>query len=1148
MFSAVSAALVPLLSLPSTGAEPPETTVKAGRLAATIRHADAAWQRLELMPDGSNLLRLPAQDPVATLDTSAGQVRSDQPTISTKTELRTTEKGRQLTVIQARKDWLLRYTLHCSASTTSIACQASWKRTGPEPSLVQGATLTIPGLAIDGDPATFCVLPALWPAEHQRFADNRPGHVVQERSWLTGHASQAVVYAPASKIGVFAGHELLLDGTRMIATQRDGAVDLTLTFNVRGRIKPGETWDIGRLHLRVARGDEAAIRRHFGAFTDSLGNGPVAESPDWLDRCAVYSGYPRGPIGVGFNGGGDLRTFAEHLSHVADLGLTTVWLNPIYTSPPGIYGIKDHKAIAKELGTEADLRRFVDRAHELDLRVWLDLVSHGPAKGTPMAKSTPSEAWARDRKGELHMSWGKNLTGDYTHPAWQGVMSDVAAYWVKQFDVDGYRHDCGHGSSGQNWSPEAPYRPSAAGPFGGVELTRVVRDRIRRIKPDAAILSETGGPVFFRSADLLYDYPFYLGCRELTYGMGLEAWITAMRRWLQWSQQTYPSGALGGLLRFLENHDTVRSTNLFGLGPAQALTALAIFAQGTPMLYQEQAIGASRAIRRWLRLRRRLPELHLGRADYQAVRSSHPHVLPLLRMTHEAAAVVAINLSGHNVRTRLAWPAELAARWPVCRDAVTGELIEVRNATCEATLPAYRPVVLALRKQGGSFAALEPERLRLAALPEGAPPKVEQQVRDDEHGGRTYRLALPPLASWFVETGEGVAADVFRKRYRPGEFPTLDACWQPLRHGLWDACATARLGFRTEEGREILVSAIDVGQLRDARIVDAEHDGRGVELILSTRDRGDRPYALEHRAGETTPRALPTVDRDVPGLSIDPFYVVMANDHYRLKLARRHGGAIAALAIGGKPLPTPGLAEVTSEVYTDWGIYRKGRRFGTREVPRPRLSVDHDGGRRTVTFRGALRGPSWNGVQRGWPRNPIMRYRLAYAADASDRLRLTLGATCEKDRPGTSAFLALRWELHGVTGWTLACGDEGELPEAGQRGAPGQGHLADERHAPDERHLASKRHAAGERPGQRVFQSAVVERLRRDWRLTIHTQAGDIEVSHPADGDGLPANTFLLDHRDGRMNLFVALLSGGNVDLKAGVEVVGEVAFRFKGR
>jgi len=1127
-----------------------DSAPRTAGLAPMLRFSDqtGGWAGLRLADPPVELLADSAeQTPTATLHVKGCDV-ADVCKGNTFSRVHSTRQGLlEVTRTSRSAQWSSRSIFRVDERCGRITRRVGWTYTGDDAVEVSRAVLRVPRLRFDGDPTGFCLLPAAWPARPTTFAALQPGRRTSESNWLTGQSGIMVAHAPKLGLSVFVGHELSLDGAIAGIEEESDGINLCHYLKTTGRIVSGQTWDVGIQHIQIVRGDWQATLSALADFSESLGNGPPPDSPQWLDRCVVYSCYPHGPIDAGFNAGGGFAGLEKQLAYLAKLGANTIWLNPTYTEPPGIYTIHDHRAVAGALGTEEDLKRFVRSAHTLGLRVWLDLVSHGPAQDSPDARKAPPEAWARNRDGSLCMSWGTNLTGDYSHPAWQTYMSDVAAYWVERFGIDGFRHDCGFGSSGLNWSPDSPYRPSAAAPFGGVMMTQAVRNRIRRIRADAAVFSETGGPLFFRSADLIYDYPFYLACRELTYGTTIEQWIPRMRRWLQLYQATYPRRTLRGLVRFVENHDTVRATRFFGVGPAQALTALAIFCRGTPMLYQEQEIGFGPVLRDWLALRNRLPALHLGSADYEAVHSSDPGVLPILRRTDTAAAVAAVNLSGRTVQTTLSWPAEIAEALPVIQSIETGRSISTGRNGCTVTIPAYRTIVLALRTTPADGIG---SRQSASSATSTSPPVTTLVAGESFRpltGGQTeYRITLHPATDWYVETAEGVLADEFVERHRPGPFPTREPCWRPLGFGLWDTTRWAAIGFRSADGRAVRIGRIDVPRLVDARIEDASNVGRDVQVVLVTHDRGDRPYeisdglssnrsaifhpcqgvpepaqspsaALQENASANRPPSLfgkegSRIDplsaqrSGGPLTNVDPFYVMLENAHYRLRLARRHGGTIAALELGNTELPHVDAAEVSSDLYSDWGLYAKGRYAGTREEPKPRLTLHKADGRCEVTFTGRLKGSSWNGVQQGHPLEPPTRYRLAYQVNDSPVVLLTFGLTGEVDRPATGAFFALRWRICGVRSWSVATGGKQTS------GRP------------------------GERTGQRVFESALLTVADAEWTISLHTSAGRIILRRHSRAVVQPANTFLLDHGPDTMDLFVALLNGNPVDLKADKE------------
>ncbi|HEV2867572.1 MAG TPA: alpha-amylase family glycosyl hydrolase [Allosphingosinicella sp.] len=97
------------------------------------------------------------------------------------------------------------------------------------------------------------------------------------------------------------------------------------------------------------------------------------------------------PAHKGFYHGGDLRGLTSRLDYLEGLGITAIWLGPIYQNkavqgPPGGesagyhgYWITDFLNVDRHFGTHADLRRFVDAAHARGIKVYLDIITNHTA-------------------------------------------------------------------------------------------------------------------------------------------------------------------------------------------------------------------------------------------------------------------------------------------------------------------------------------------------------------------------------------------------------------------------------------------------------------------------------------------------------------------------------------------------------------------------------------------------------------------------------------------------------------------------------------------------------------------------------------------------------------------------------------------------
>ncbi len=112
--------------------------------------------------------------------------------------------------------------------------------------------------------------------------------------------------------------------------------------------------------------------------------------------------------------GGDLKGIQQHLPYLKELGVTTLWLTPLYdnddsTSDYHGYGAVDEYAVEDHFGTMEDFRQLVAAAHQLGLKVLLDMVPNHVGPKHPWATSQPAPGW-------LHGTLENHLNTDYDYP------------------------------------------------------------------------------------------------------------------------------------------------------------------------------------------------------------------------------------------------------------------------------------------------------------------------------------------------------------------------------------------------------------------------------------------------------------------------------------------------------------------------------------------------------------------------------------------------------------------------------------------------------------------------------------------------------------------------------------------------------------
>jgi neopullulanase len=112
--------------------------------------------------------------------------------------------------------------------------------------------------------------------------------------------------------------------------------------------------------------------------------------------------------------GGDLKGVTDHLDYLKDLGVTTLWLTPVYdqnnsTSDYHGYGAVDLYKVEDHFGTMADYQAFVSAAHRQGLKVLFDTVPNHVGPNHPWAKSQPAPGW-------LHGTTQNHPNTDYDYP------------------------------------------------------------------------------------------------------------------------------------------------------------------------------------------------------------------------------------------------------------------------------------------------------------------------------------------------------------------------------------------------------------------------------------------------------------------------------------------------------------------------------------------------------------------------------------------------------------------------------------------------------------------------------------------------------------------------------------------------------------
>lgn len=164
---------------------------------------------------------------------------------------------------------------------------------------------------------------------------------------------------------------------------------------------------------------------------------PLRDDPQWWRSAVVYQVYPRSFADANGDGTGDVQGIIDKLDYLADLGVDAVWVSPWYPSPlaDGGYDVSDYRGILPEFGTLADADAFVARAHELGLRVLIDLVpNHSSDEHQWFVEALAAEPGSAERDLYLFRD-GRGDDGELPPNNWPAMFGGGA--WERTTDADG---------------------------------------------------------------------------------------------------------------------------------------------------------------------------------------------------------------------------------------------------------------------------------------------------------------------------------------------------------------------------------------------------------------------------------------------------------------------------------------------------------------------------------------------------------------------------------------------------------------------------------------------------------------------------------------------------------------------------------------
>jgi len=373
--------------------------------------------------------------------------------------------------------------------------------------------------------------------------------------------------------------------------------------------------------------------------------------PDaWWEGAVVYQIYPRSFRDSNADGIGDLRGITEKLSYVASLGVDAIWISPFFASPMLDFGydVSGYYTIDPIFGTLEDFDRLLVRAHELGLKVIIDMVwSHTSDQhlwfaesrydrrnpkadwyvwAGPKSDGTPPNNWLsvfggvawtwepRRRQYYLHHFLSAQPKLNLRNAAVVAALLEIGAFWLDR-GVDGFRLDAvdfmAHDAALRDNPPDAsvngtPVRPFAMqahhfdlGDPAIFDVLASIRALLKRY-PGSVSIAEVGSvgamdDAFERAAAYVGSMGRRLHSAYTLHVAKGPGDASAIREAVTRAERYFDRGSI---VWSFSNHDVERVVSRWGDGSAaSAKLYLALLAtmRGCLVLYQGEELGLPEA-------------------------------------------------------------------------------------------------------------------------------------------------------------------------------------------------------------------------------------------------------------------------------------------------------------------------------------------------------------------------------------------------------------------------------------------------------------------------------------------------------------------------------------------------------------------------
>ncbi|HFK6026196.1 TPA: glycoside hydrolase family 13 protein [Enterococcus faecium] len=300
--------------------------------------------------------------------------------------------------------------------------------------------------------------------------------------------------------------------------------------------------------------------------------------------------------------GGDLQGVMDHLDYLTDLGINGIYFCPIFKATSNHkYDTIDYYEVDPALGDKKLLKNLIDEAHKRGIRIMFDAVFNHMGVHSPQWQDVLKNGEKSIYKDWFHIRFfpvdsyqmtdlpetAENIPYDTfaftpfmpklntANPEVQKYLLDIATYWIKEFDIDGWRLDVANEVDHHFW--------------------KKFREAVTEIKPDIYILGEIwhSSQAWLQGDEFhaVMNYAFTDSIKD--YFAKKKITASQMVSGMNHQQMLYRDQVNEGTFNLLDSHDTARILTLCQGNKElmKSVMAFMFLQKGSPCIYYGTEIG-----------------------------------------------------------------------------------------------------------------------------------------------------------------------------------------------------------------------------------------------------------------------------------------------------------------------------------------------------------------------------------------------------------------------------------------------------------------------------------------------------------------------------------------------------------------------------